>query len=58
MKIGEVYFYDHTVAQRVRIIMTDKKEFDLGQMSLSCKSIYANYSLLAPSSLGVWNDDC
>lgn len=57
MKIGEIYFYDHTVAQRIRIIMADKKEFDFGQMDLCCKSIYATYSLVSPSILGVWNDD-
>ena len=57
MKIGEIYFYDHTVAQRIRIIMSDKEEFDLGQMCLSTKSIYATYSLVSPPNLGVWNDD-
>jgi hypothetical protein len=57
MKIGEIYFYDHTVAQRIRIIMADKKEFDFGRMGLCCKSIYATYSLVSPSILGVWNDD-
>ena len=59
MKRGEIYFYDHEVAKRVMIHLNSGKEFyDIGRMGVYYKSLYAIYSLVAPSSIGVWNDDC
>ena len=57
MKTGQVYFYDHLIAKRIMIAMDDGNYFDLGRVDVNVKSVYATYSLIAPSILGAWNDE-